>query len=546
MANTEDARTSGSRRSTYTADQIANGAKGLLDEVATGKVTGEEEYWSHTDLWDFQANVDGARVAFEGLRAARSRRRTPRSPSRSTPRFAEPADAAGRAARGRRLRALHRAHRREVKELSDAVNALAEPLSQLTGGACSPLSRSPMTGLHRRGDCGRRRRSAAAAAGGRRRGLPRAAGASPAGRAPTRGRPAATPAPQPTSYPFHGAHQAGIVTPAQDRLHFAAFDVTTDSRDELVALLQDWTAAAARMTQGRRRRVGADVDGPYDAPPDDTGEAIGLPPAGLTLTFGFGPALFPTRRPGPVRHRRPAAGRAARPAALPGRQPRPRAVGRRPVRPGLRRRSAGRGARDPQPRPHRLRHGAVRWSQLGFGRTSSTSTGAGRRPRNLFGFKDGTAEHQGRGDRGARRARLGRPEPTTRAGWLAGGSYLVARRINMTIETWDRQPLRRAGGVDRPDQGRGRAAVGRHRVHRAGLRDARPRRRAADPASTRTCGWRTPTSNDGVRMLRRGYNFVDGNNELGRLDAGLFFLAFVRDPDTQFIPIQTRSASATP
>ena len=53
---------------TFTADQIANGSRGLLDEVATGKVTGEEEYWSRTDLWDFQANVDGARVGFDGLR----------------------------------------------------------------------------------------------------------------------------------------------------------------------------------------------------------------------------------------------------------------------------------------------------------------------------------------------------------------------------------------------------------------------------------------------------------------------------------------------
>ena len=52
---------------TYTIDQIANGSRGLLEEVATGKVTGEEEYWSRTDLWDFQANVDGAKVAFEGV-----------------------------------------------------------------------------------------------------------------------------------------------------------------------------------------------------------------------------------------------------------------------------------------------------------------------------------------------------------------------------------------------------------------------------------------------------------------------------------------------
>ena len=53
-------------------------------------------------------------------------------------------------------------------------------------------------------------------------------------------------------------------------------------------------------------------------------------------------------------------------------------------------------------------------------------------------------------------------------------------------------------------------------------------------------GWSIPTSNGGVRMLRRGYNFVDGSNGLGRLDAGLFFLAFVRDPRTHFIPIQTK------
>ena len=52
---------------TFTIDQIANGSRGLLEEVATGKVTGEEEYWSRTDLWDFQANVDGARVGFEGV-----------------------------------------------------------------------------------------------------------------------------------------------------------------------------------------------------------------------------------------------------------------------------------------------------------------------------------------------------------------------------------------------------------------------------------------------------------------------------------------------
>jgi iron uptake system component EfeO len=71
-----------------TPTQLGNGAKELLDEVATGKVTGEEEIWSHTDLWDFQANVDGARIAFENLEPAlRDEGPRARRP-RSTERFA--------------------------------------------------------------------------------------------------------------------------------------------------------------------------------------------------------------------------------------------------------------------------------------------------------------------------------------------------------------------------------------------------------------------------------------------------------------------------
>src|SRR5919107_895130 len=77
-------------------------------------------------------------------------------------------------------------------------------------------------------------------------------------------------------YPFYGRYQAGIVTPQQDRLHFAAFDVTASSRAELVLLLRSWTAAAAAMTQGRP--VGGRFSLPYNAPPADTGEASDLPP----------------------------------------------------------------------------------------------------------------------------------------------------------------------------------------------------------------------------------------------------------------------------
>ncbi len=121
----------------------------------------------------------------------------------------------------------------------------------------------------------------------------------------------------PTTYPFRGEHQAGIVTPAQDRLHFAAFDVTTPSRAQLVSLLKAWTTAAERMTQGLPAGPVGPTDGAPLVPPDDTGEAIGLSPGGLTLTFGFGPGLFrDSDGPRQVRPRRPPARGTAGPPAL--------------------------------------------------------------------------------------------------------------------------------------------------------------------------------------------------------------------------------------
>ena len=88
VADTADAGRRGSQDLTFTADQLGNGAKELLDEVATGKVTGEEEIWSHTDLWDFQANVDGARVAFEALQPVVEQKDAGAGRRRSTQRFA--------------------------------------------------------------------------------------------------------------------------------------------------------------------------------------------------------------------------------------------------------------------------------------------------------------------------------------------------------------------------------------------------------------------------------------------------------------------------
>lgn len=116
---------------TFSIDQIANGSRGLLEEVATGKVTGEEEYWSRTDLWDFQANVDGARVGYEGVRPL-VQREDPALARTLDERFAELQELldAQRTADG--FTYYDDLTPEEVKELADAVNALSEPLSHLT------------------------------------------------------------------------------------------------------------------------------------------------------------------------------------------------------------------------------------------------------------------------------------------------------------------------------------------------------------------------------------------------------------------------------
>jgi iron uptake system component EfeO len=115
----------------FTVDQIGNGAKSLLDEVAKTKITGEEEAWSHTDLYDFAANVDGARVAFEGLLPILSDK-DPVLAKDIQQRFAELQKLLDKYRSGQGYVSYTRLSKPEVRQLSDAVNALSEPLSRLT------------------------------------------------------------------------------------------------------------------------------------------------------------------------------------------------------------------------------------------------------------------------------------------------------------------------------------------------------------------------------------------------------------------------------
>jgi deferrochelatase/peroxidase EfeB len=332
------------------------------------------------------------------------------------------------------------------------------------------------------------------------------------------------------SFPFHGERQAGIATPAQDRLVFGAFDLEPGTRShDLEGLLRDWSAAAETFVAGKPLGTPDDA---LPMPPVDTGEALGLAPAGLTLTFGFGPGLFAKSG---LEARRPH-GLTDLPA-LPG-------DALDPVRSG--------GdlcvqacADDPVVAFHAVRNlarlafgrASLRWLQLGFGRTSVTSTGQ-ETLRNLQGFKDGTNNLKGQDAEAMREfVWVGDEEPQR---WFRGGTYAVTRRIRMLIETWDRSSL--------DDQ---QQTIGRFKDSGAPLTGVGEfdhvdlAAKAADgtpviplDAHIRLAG---PASNGGSRILRRGYSYTDGiDPRTGELDAGLFFVAFQRDLERGFVSIQRR------
>lgn len=341
--------------------------------------------------------------------------------------------------------------------------------------------------------------------------------------------------------PFRGDHQAGIVTAAQDRLHFAAFDVITDSRDALIDMLKRWTVAAERMTRGEETEPGGALDlGDYH-PPADTGEALGLAAAHLTLTIGFGPGLFGPSASNPTAKDRfgIAAKKPAALADLP-------AFAQEKIEPS---RSYGdiciqACADDPQVAVHAIRNLArigvgvvsVRWSQLGFGRTAST-TKSQDTPRNMFGFKDGTANIRAEDTATVDKwVWVGADDNPPAAQWMTGGTYLVARRIRMDIEPWDRANLLEQENIIGRTKGVG-APLGKDAEfdepdfqitsYGAPIIPATAHMRLAHP-----------DQNNGVQILRRGYNFTDGSDGFGHLDAGLFFIAFNRDSFKQFVPMQ--------
>ena len=338
------------------------------------------------------------------------------------------------------------------------------------------------------------------------------------------------------NHSLRGAHQPGITTEVQNHLHFASFDVTTRSRHDLERMLMAWTVAAERMMSGQPAGPLGPLGGRPELAPDDTGEAMDLDPAHLTITIGFGPGLFRDRsgrdRFGLARHQ---------PEAL---RPLPR-FPLDTLTPGA---SGGdlcvqACADDPQIAVHAVRNltrigfGTVgmRWSQHGFGRSSST-TREQVTPRNLMGFKDGSANIRADETDELDKHVWVAADDDRSASWLAGGSYLVTRRGMITVELWDRQKLRDQEEFIGRTKGEGAPLTGRKEFDEPDFRaKAGGEFVIPEDAHVRVVH---PTNHGGARILRRGYNIADGTNDIGRMNAGLFFIGFVRHPGKQFVPIQ--------
>lgn len=340
----------------------------------------------------------------------------------------------------------------------------------------------------------------------------------------------------PAAEPFFGPNQAGIATPAQEYLSFAVFDVESPEPTDLRELLEAWTAAAAELTSGRSYEPSQT----HGAQPADPGEAAGLGPARLTVTIGFGPDLFSrngherfgigSRRPPALRPLPPFRGEALDPGASGGDL------------------CVQACAEDPQVAFHATHvlartaapSASVRWTQLGFGRTSSSSV-AQKTPRNLMGFKDGTANIRAE-DHVAMRSFVWVNSADGPA-WMAGGTYLIARRIRILFDVWDSSTLDEQEHTIGRIKESGAPLGGRNEYDAIDLSASS----AGEPVIPADAHIRLahPRYNDGQRILRRGYSYAEGVEAgSGQINAGLFFIAFQRSPERQFIPM-LRRLSAT-
>jgi deferrochelatase/peroxidase EfeB len=333
--------------------------------------------------------------------------------------------------------------------------------------------------------------------------------------------------------PFHGPHQAGILPDAQRATAVVSFTATTGSRAELTDLFQTVTDRARALTAGYTPQP-AGIGGP----PTDSG-VLGptVAPDGLTVTFGVGSTLFDDRYG--LASLKPA--QLVEMTAFPNDDLDPAQCGGDLIL----QLSAG----NADTVVHALRDIAkntrggmqANWRIDGF---TSPPRPTGTVSRNLMGFMDGIANPSVTSASQMKdlvwvQPGAARPGAEAEPAWTAGGSYFVVRLIRMFVEFWDRV-----------DVGEQETIIGRRRdtgypLDADGIY-ATPNF-ATDPsgdvvpltAHIRLANPRTPQSAS-TRILRRGYNYDRGLDQVGDLDMGLIFTCFQQDIARQFVAAQTR------
>ncbi len=307
---------------------------------------------------------------------------------------------------------------------------------------------------------------------------------------------------------FYGKHQAGITTPMQKNIYFVVLDLRTTDKNELIQLFKDWTDYSEKLVNGDLvKKDGSNAL----LPPSDTGETVGLNPYRLTLTFGVS-ASFLTKLG--LEKKRPKLFRDL--PAFPKEQLREQYTGGDIFIQAC--------ADDEQVAFHAVRNlirkgrnkVTMKWSQSGFAAIGDRM----ETPRNLFGFKDGTANVTTEKD-------FDKVVWADSQDWMKNGSYMAVRRIIMHLETWDRTNLQEQENTFGRYKESGAPFGKQNEFDEVDL--------SLLPVDSHV---RLAKEVD-LPILRRSYSYSDGiDPKTGQFDAGLLFIAFQKDPD-RFVKIQT-------
>ena len=307
---------------------------------------------------------------------------------------------------------------------------------------------------------------------------------------------------------FYGKHQAGITTPMQKNIYFVVLDLRTTDKNELIQLFKEWTDYSQKLVNGELvKKDGSNAL----LPPSDTGETVGLNPYRLTLTFGVS-ASFLTKLG--LEKKRPKLFRDL--PAFPKEQLREQYTGGDIVIQAC--------ADDEQVAFHAIRNlirkgrnkVTMKWSQSGFAAIGDRM----ETPRNLFGFKDGTANVTTEKD-------FDKVVWADSQDWMKNGSYMAVRRIIMHLETWDRTNLQEQENTFGRYKESGAPFGKKNEFDEVDL--------SLLPVDSHV---RLAKEVD-LPILRRSYSYSDGiDPKTGQFDAGLLFIAFQKDPD-RFVKIQT-------